>query len=132
VEFNIIGYEVDGSLSNPVVATSVALWSAALSGMAWLVVRWIYAALPASAASLQQRKRVGLGVMILGFLATHPVQFLLAVYFFHLSNEMGPLDSVGFEGGPPIAPAWVAAAVACVAAAIRENHRLGQVAESPK
>ena len=132
MEFNIIGHEVDGSLSNPVVAASVALWSAALSGLAWLVVRWIYAPLPVSAGSWQRRKRAGLGVIVLGLLATHPAQFLLAVYLFHLSHEMGPLDSVGFEGGPPIAPAWVAAAFVSLAAVAREKHRLGKVVESPK
>jgi hypothetical protein len=132
MEFNVIGYEVYGSLSTPVVAAAVVVWSAALSGFAWLLVRWIYSPLPASPARWARRKRAGFGAMAFGLLATHPVQFLLAVYFFHLSNKMGPLDSVGFIGGPPVAPAWVAAITATVLAVLRERHRLLNLGASPK
>ena len=128
MEFDIVHLEVDGTMANPAVAAAVVLCSAALSGIAWVTVSWMFGS---SRSSL--RRQGGYALLSVAVIVTFFAQLVLAEYFYRrYLSEMGPFDSVGFWNGPPMLPALVSATVVGALAWLREKHRFRKLAASPK
>ena len=132
MELDIVHLEVSGTLDNPAVLVAVIVWSAILSGITWLVVGWIQAPKPAGVAIWRKRRRVGYTLLAFLFLSTVVTQLLLADFFYRLDPGIGPLWSVGFWGGPPILPSWVAAILIGFASFGRQKLRASRAEGSPK
>src|SRR5262245_741000 len=112
--------EVDGTLSNPFVVVTVTLWSLALSAFSYLVAtRW-------NQRQRNKSERLRLvALLLLLVVATPLAQFELGNLLYKLEALFTPgpgITSVGFWGGPPVFPAWVAATAAYMFA-IRRKER---------
>jgi hypothetical protein len=119
MEFGMI-LEVDGSLRNPFVVATVVLWSALLSGFSFFVgTRW-------NQRQRSRSERVQLALVLLLTIAGTPnVQFSLGNLLYKTEAMFTPgptITSVGFWGGPPVAPASVAALIAFVVATRRKER----------
>ena len=111
MEFRILTLEVDGTLRNPFVVATVVTWSTMLSGATWLLVRWVLGSAEPSGASPRLRRVLAVPALALLFLATPVAQHVLGnlIYQLDYMRRSETLASVGFWGGPPIAPSWIAA-----------------------
>lgn len=104
---DLLHLEVDGSLANPYAAAAVAIWTAALSILAVLLVR--------RRDKSRGWRAVELGVLlVLASSVTWIAQPLIGNILYMMTDHR--IASVGFWGGPPnwIAPS-VAAGAGCLA-----------------
>jgi hypothetical protein len=125
MELRLLDLDVDGTLRNPVVIATVVLWSGMLSGVTVLLVRWMLGARPQTEPSARVRRLLALPALAVLFLATPLAHHLIGNLIYHVQymKRGVSLSSVGFWGGPPTVPPWLAAAACGVVYARRRMRR---------
>jgi hypothetical protein len=119
MQFDILTVTVDGSLSNPLVLISVALWTAFLASMsAAFVLRLL-----APQAGLRSWHIAALLASIgFAYWATPFFQQRIGTVVYAIDSLLRGervASGVCFLGGPPSAPAWVGGVISAALAGIR-------------
>ena len=126
MEISFVTADVDGTLANPFVLATVLVWSTMLViATAFSVCRWFADRMSTSASKSDRGLLLPILLAVL-YIGTPGFQAMLgnAILMIVSPGEVWP---VGFVGGPPAAPAWIAGAMSGIASAFlvwRKNTRV--------